>query len=621
MDASEITRRRQNKTIAGGFVTRMNSNQPTYGASLGFAGDSIVNNVKEGLMKNIVKCNGSFNVDKGCPCAEAAIEQPEEQCVESYTASIFKNMSTGTQQGQFNKLIDTGSNIIGIINTPYITLQTPAPTGVPLNLLKPLNTESTPASLLNITSNTSRGYGIIVSYGRDGALNWITKIDTAISESDIGVSITDIAFDTTGIYVCGTVGSLTGNPTPGSLQLNLYNAVTSNLTTNTPDKFITMNSKYQNGFVVKYNFDGTLRWWISMQGVNGGLGTTPKIYAANGFIYWSGSPSGNISLNFYNSLGNLKSTLTGTRYLALCAITQSGDIQWVDKVTFSGTLGSFSNVSIIYESNVLYLCFNTYNQIMQVYATNLTNPLADPNIIIGMYDYNNGSIPYMTTTNGMKTIVLALTDNNGIRSIKKMYAIKSILTTNLSNNLNAQVMKLTDTYLVLGGWFTSIARSTSGTYRSTTPTGTINGYLLMLNKNNFDEYRFFSPDGSESRVSDLDINGNNIVACGLSNGTVTFTSETLPDLQFTAQGANDAIIYSYNFVSDNINWITTWQSPTFENATCILNSGSCYYIGGYVDSTTNFYTPNLGTRLPNTKAALTYTATARSPNLSIFTVY
>jgi hypothetical protein len=569
-------------------------------------------------MKYINKCSGSYNVDIGCPCTKAPVSQPVE-CITSYTASIFNNdIPTGTIGGNFSKLIEVGSNIIGIINTPRTNLQTPPPTGVPLNLLEPIIANSTPTTLLTVSSNTSRAYSIVVSYNKDGTLNWVTKIDTPTSESNIGVFISDITFDNTGIYVSGAVGAIITPIPSGTLQLNLYNAVKTNLTTNIPDKTLTMDNKVQNGFVVKYNFNGSVLWALKIQVPSTGLSAL-KIYATGGLVYCSTNVNSNAPISIYNSSDVLKSTLTGSRCLAICAITSSGDIVWVDKITFLDTTLVLNISSLIYENNVLYLCFNTYNQTMNVYATNPANTLADPTTISQTYNYN--IMPPLSLTNGMKTIVLALNStNDGIISVKNMYALKSVLSTTSNDSINTSVMKISGSYLILGGWFRYGIISTSGNSRDATPSGTINGMLLMLNKGDFSEYRFYQPFGSESRVYDLAINGDNIIACGLSNGTVTFPSCNLPNINFTALGANDAIIYSYNFMEDNINWITNWQSPTFDNALTILNSGNCYYVGGYVDGNTKFYTPNLTTRLPNTEAALTYIATARSPSLSIFTI-
>ena len=67
-DSSTLTKRKQNKVISNNFLNRLNSNNLSYGSPLGISSASIINNVKTGNMKNIVKCNGSFNINDGCPC-------------------------------------------------------------------------------------------------------------------------------------------------------------------------------------------------------------------------------------------------------------------------------------------------------------------------------------------------------------------------------------------------------------------------------------------------------------------------------------------------------------------------------------------------------------------------
>ncbi len=70
-DSSLITKRAQAKTIAKSFLQRLNTNgtvnqTTSYGPQLGISSDSIINEVKNGTMNYIVKCNGTTNVNAGC---------------------------------------------------------------------------------------------------------------------------------------------------------------------------------------------------------------------------------------------------------------------------------------------------------------------------------------------------------------------------------------------------------------------------------------------------------------------------------------------------------------------------------------------------------------------------
>jgi hypothetical protein len=67
-DSSTLTKRMQNKVIANSFISRTASNTTSYGPLLGISSDSILNNVKQGQMKFVNKCNGAIEVNNGCPC-------------------------------------------------------------------------------------------------------------------------------------------------------------------------------------------------------------------------------------------------------------------------------------------------------------------------------------------------------------------------------------------------------------------------------------------------------------------------------------------------------------------------------------------------------------------------
>lgn len=71
-DASLITQRKQNKTISGSFLNRIqNSTNPTTGSAplLGITEQSIINSVKVGKMGEYRKNDGGCtSISTGCPC-------------------------------------------------------------------------------------------------------------------------------------------------------------------------------------------------------------------------------------------------------------------------------------------------------------------------------------------------------------------------------------------------------------------------------------------------------------------------------------------------------------------------------------------------------------------------
>jgi hypothetical protein len=68
-----LTQRKNNKTIANSFITRISPPNNTTGSApyLGVSQQSIINTVKQGQMMEIRRCDGTTLVDIGCPCPVA----------------------------------------------------------------------------------------------------------------------------------------------------------------------------------------------------------------------------------------------------------------------------------------------------------------------------------------------------------------------------------------------------------------------------------------------------------------------------------------------------------------------------------------------------------------------
>ncbi len=70
-DSSLITKRKQDKTIANSFITRIQTpTNPSTGSAplLGITEQSIINEVRMGQMTAYRKDDGCTSVNKGCPC-------------------------------------------------------------------------------------------------------------------------------------------------------------------------------------------------------------------------------------------------------------------------------------------------------------------------------------------------------------------------------------------------------------------------------------------------------------------------------------------------------------------------------------------------------------------------
>jgi hypothetical protein len=226
--------------------------------------------------------------------------------------------------------------------------------------------------------------------------------------------------------------------------------------------------------------------------------------------------------------------------------------------------------------------------------------------------------PLLPTTNGVSFVLLPLKLNSSILidTINNQFILKSTSTVDNSNNCNVTSVVFKE-FIILGGLFQGTIVSIGGNIYTATPG--INSFIFILTPS-FTITQFIKPYGSDSRIYDMYITDTELIyAVGFSNGTVTFPSVDYSNVNFTSLGGNDAIIFCYDF-DGNFKWITNWQSTSFENALCITKYDNRLFVGGYMDQLTNFYSPNLVTRLPNSDPDLSYTVTARSPNLVSFTL-
>ena len=77
-DASQITKRKNDKIVSNSFYTNMELNTIPSKPYLGINTASLVTIAKQGKMTDIQKCeNGGYRISEGCPCnAPATIPTP-----------------------------------------------------------------------------------------------------------------------------------------------------------------------------------------------------------------------------------------------------------------------------------------------------------------------------------------------------------------------------------------------------------------------------------------------------------------------------------------------------------------------------------------------------------------
>lgn len=259
-DSSTLTKRRQNKVIANDFINRINTqNTTSYGPALGISESSIINQVANGQMKYIRKCDGSFSIDNGCPCeAGANVSQSSGPVpLVNWPAFIVGNDSTTDMLSVSYSVSDDSQRV-------YIT-------GLfsgTVNLFHGGVTDTTSEPwVIQLVTSTAAYDGFIACYSSSGQVLWATAIETRTPGNVTeGFTITD---DATGVYVSGVFGNYTNPTTPPIVTgtVDFYNGVTSGVFDGTGPADATLTTTASGTqttklaqFIVKYDTTGVIQW-------------------------------------------------------------------------------------------------------------------------------------------------------------------------------------------------------------------------------------------------------------------------------------------------------------------------------------------------------------------------
>jgi hypothetical protein len=252
-----LTKRTQSKAIANSFINRINNeNTTSYAPRLGIWDSSIVNQVHQGQMKDVQKCEGTWKVDRGCPCPPPSAAATPSAPLPGWATYLFGPAEATTDNvTSFSYAVSNGS--VYICGLFYNTLNL-YDAGCD-QATEPLSTPS----FTNLTSLTTDSLALptafLAKYSAAGKLQWVTKMggsNTPLEDANSSKSLT-LHVDTNGVYVSGT---FLGNSPSGDNKFVLYNANPQNLTDAAILPSLTLEKATDICYIAKYNTNGALQW-------------------------------------------------------------------------------------------------------------------------------------------------------------------------------------------------------------------------------------------------------------------------------------------------------------------------------------------------------------------------
>lgn len=311
--------------------------------------------------------------------------------------------------------------------------------------MKAIVTDSS-SNLIIAGSHTSTTTGLgapdpwIMKVGTDGTVIWSKSIDAVISYSDGGTgTFTGVTVSPDGsIIAVGELTYLTSTLSKNMLVVKFTSAgavvwkkyITRDMSTSTDVVCNSSNDIYisgttsgnglgaqQNCLIAKINSSGTLLWSQHLTNSQQHTNTTNTSLDSSGNVYFA-------------SIGQNVSTFSPSPYnIALTKLNSSGVIQWVQKVTSTNKIASFSpSIAINSSDNIIYATdgtvtyFNTNGvtqQSKRIYGSHYDLSISSSSILLiglaaSVHEYNNSTISSLGSadvsfTNGSWTVDTSVT--------------------------------------------------------------------------------------------------------------------------------------------------------------------------------------------------------------------
>lgn len=389
MDASQITKRLQNKTISASFINRLNLNNPPYGMPLGIYDNSILLNVKQGLMSDIRKCNGSYNIDIGCPCGNVSsnnvssnndlnqnLGQTEIPVMNNRGISQWSTYFQNSNGNTYGYSVTTDKN-----NNIYITGQYTSSVAVKLTNKGGADSGKTlPATPILGNSNT-----FLIKYNSDGVVQWVTTINTDVI---VGTSIT--TDQSNNVYISGYYSSTS------EIILQNANGV-EDPNKKLPISPVISGDAYNNVFLIKYTSAGNVEWATA---INSGIDINMLSIITDkaNSVYITGKYISTTNITLNNADGTVTNppiqleTTTQTD-IFLIKYNNSGVVQWAKRIDANNTNDLYITSSITTDqSNNVYLVSLENNKTDTILRKYASNGNSDWTVTINNLTNNSGGI-------------------------------------------------------------------------------------------------------------------------------------------------------------------------------------------------------------------------------------
>jgi hypothetical protein len=359
-DASVITRRLRDKSVASNFITSMRNgmsfgNPQTYNANT-----SIINEVVNGKMTTVYRGDICVTYDIGCPCIIpiTSAEIPVIPLIPSGQVLWATNISGLGQDVGYGIITDSLNNI-------YVTGEYNS-NPVIFNSYSTISSGTIVVSSFGTLSTSGSLDAFVAKYNSSGQVLWATNVGGAGSDSGFGITTDSL----NNIYV-------TGQYSTTSVIFNSYSTISSGAII--VSSFGTLSTSGSSDvFISKYDSVGQVLWATNIGGAgsDNGRGITSDSlnnsyvtgrYASNPVIFnsYSTISSGTILVSSFGTLST-----SGSFDAFIAKYNSSGQVLWATAIrgnstenVYSISTDSLNNIYVTGEYASNPVIFNSYSTI------------------------------------------------------------------------------------------------------------------------------------------------------------------------------------------------------------------------------------------------------------------
>ncbi len=589
-ESSRITKRYNNKTISEGYLTRLErAYKNGYGTPSGVYDNSIMNNIQEGNMTSYKKCEGSYEVDRGCPCIMNVTSQgptppPPQPVLPTVTTTAITDITDTTAVSGGNVTSDGGATVTarGIVWSiiPLPTLSDSfttdgTGTGVFISNMSGLTQNTQYYVRAYATNSVGTSYGNQVTFTTSPTpppqvRGWATYVGVS-GGTTVGYAVANGS-----VYMVGSFISTINFYDASGIILNdpSGNQPTTVKTTLSP-------SSSTDAFIAKYDTSGILQW-VNKIGNIGIQNNFSVITDSIGNIYVCGDNTGN-SLQFYDASG-ISAPVAATSTISNAGMFIAKYDSNGKLLTFTRSSSGGSARSLTMKNDILYVTGNYAFSSLDLYdasgvsnptAAVLTLPTASIWSFIASYDTSLklNWATYISTANSNRGFSITADSSNNV------YVCGDYQTLSATGNI-----------------YDASGRSLPSTVGLTLPiNSTTNGYVIKYNSSGKAQWRtrVISTIGDQLQGI-YTYDGSSIYVTGFfNNSTDIYNSNDVISLTLSSASSpnRDVCIVKYD-TNGNVLWgnkITTASSNLFDEGVFITGNSTNIYISGYINNSAEFF--------------------------------